>query len=406
MKGQAAREQEWGRTGAAGEPVLVALSGGVDSAVAAALLVEQGQDVSAAYMKNWMNEDGILGDCPWEEDLSDARAVAQRLGIGFEVVNLMDAYKARIVDYLLQGYADGVTPNPDVLCNREIKFGVFRDWALREGFGSIATGHYARQRLAPDGTAQILTGLDPGKDQSYFLCLMQQEQARDARFPVGGLQKREVRDVARRLHLPVAEKKDSQGICFIGNIRMADFLRAYLPDAPGEIVLPDGQVVGRHQGLHFFTLGQRKGLGVASNVKNEHYVVLEKRLATRELVVGFDRPDTEGLYANACVLGALSYVGQPRGACNLQARARYRAPSVPIRYTPLSGGYALVEWQEPQRALALGQVCALYADEVLVGGGYYVEILQGNERIAALCASGCYSQEWGQSASACKTDTA
>ncbi len=373
--------------GHSARPIVVALSGGVDSAVAAGILVEQGYRVQGAYMKNWMNEDGVLGDCPWQEDLADARAVAERLGIGFEVVNLMDAYKQRIVDYLLDGYAEGVTPNPDVLCNREIKFGVFRDWALAQGFGAVATGHYARRRQAADGRADVLMGRDPQKDQSYFLCLMQQDQVQDALFPIGAYHKRQVREEARRLRLPVAEKKDSQGICFIGNIRMADFLQAYLPDAPGNIVLPDGKVVGQHRGLHFYTRGQRRGLGLASAVKGEHYVVIEKRIATRELVVDFDRPDTQGLYASACVLGGVSFVnGAPAATVALSARARYRAPAVPIRYTPLGSDRALVEWDVPQRALALGQICALYADEVLVGGGFYTDILRGGEALAQVRA--------------------
>ena len=357
------------------ERILVALSGGVDSAVAAGLLVEQGYPVSGAYMKNWMNEDGIIGDCPWEQDVADARAVAKHLGIGFEVVNLMDAYKGRIVDMLLEGYAGGITPNPDVFCNREIKFGVFRDWAKAQGFGAVATGHYARRCVGADGMAEILTGLDSNKDQTYFLSMMQQAQVQDARFPIGHLQKGQVRAEARRLGLPVSEKKDSQGICFIGNIRMRDFLAAYLPNEPGTIVLPDGKQIGEHQGLHFYTIGQRKGLGLASPVYGKHYVVIEKRRSTRELVVTLETPDVEGLYAESCMLHSVSFVGAPlNAAASIEARARYRAPSVAICYAPLSGERALVRWSTPQRALAEGQICALYDGERLLGGGIYGEI--------------------------------
>lgn len=357
------------------ERILVALSGGVDSSVAAAQLVAQGHEVHAAYMKNWINEVNIVGDCPWQQDVADARAVAEKLGIPFEVVNLMDEYRERIVDYLLKGYADGITPNPDVFCNREIKFGVFLEWAQAHGFDAVATGHYARSVIQPDGRRAILTGRDPNKDQTYFLALMRPEQVAAARFPVGDLLKSEVREIARRYELPNAEKKDSQGICFIGEVKMADFLKAYLADEPGPIVDVDGRTLGRHRGLHYFTLGQRKGIGVASNTYKQHYVVVEKRPATRELVVGFDDPATPNLYAQACTLSQISFTGSPLTvSTDCLARPRYRAPSTPVRVIPLEGGRLRVEWQQPQRALAVGQVCALYEGERLCGGGVYADI--------------------------------
>ena len=248
--------------------ILVALSGGVDSSVAALLLRRAGHDVAGAYMKNWINEENIAGDCPWQRDIEDARAVADHLGIEFRVVNLMRDYRERIVQYLLDGYARGLTPNPDVMCNREIKFGVFRAWARDHGFTAVATGHYARrvERAGPGPRHALLEGADKNKDQSYFLALLQPEQLADARFPIGDLAKPELRALAREAGLPTAEKKDSQGICFIGEVKMADFLRAYVPDAPGPIVrADDGRVLGEHRGLHFYTLGQRKGIGVPSN---------------------------------------------------------------------------------------------------------------------------------------------
>lgn len=356
--------------------ILVAMSGGVDSSAAAALLVEQGYEVTGAYMKNWINEANILGDCPWQEDVRDARAVAETLGIPFEIVNLMDEYKSRIVTYLLKGYEEGITPNPDVMCNREIKFGVFRDWARANGFDAVATGHYARSRLNPDGSRDILTGLDPNKDQSYFLAMMKPEQVQDARFPIGERLKPEVRDIARRFHLPNAEKKDSQGICFIGEVKMSDFLKAYLPDEPGEIVDLAGKKLGTHSGLHYYTLGQRKGIGVASNLYRKNYVVVEKRKATRELVIAIEESDTPGLFSSACLLTGLSFTGSPISESrSMLARARYRAPSEPITFIPLSDGRARIEWVHPQRALACGQICALYDGETLRGGGIYAEIL-------------------------------
>ncbi len=363
---------------------MVAMSGGVDSSAAAALLVEQGADIAGAFMKNWINETGKVGDCPWQKDADDARSVANRLGIPFQVVNLMDTYRARIVDYLLAGYAEGITPNPDVLCNREIKFGVFRDWAASQGCSAVATGHYARSHISAQGQRNIMTGRDPDKDQSYFLCLMRPDQVHDARFPVGELLKAEVRAVARRFELPNAEKKDSQGICFIGDVRMSDFLRAYLPDVPGAIVLQSGERIGAHRGLHYFTLGQRKGIGVASPAYRQNYVVVEKRMQTRELVVAFDTPETPGLYATGCILTSVSTTGHPLNAeAALLARARYRAPAVPVHFTPLPGNRAVVEWSVPQRALACGQICALYEGEILRGGGVYSEIITDRTRLAA-----------------------
>jgi len=358
-----------------GEQILVGLSGGVDSAVAAALLVEQGHEVVGAYMKNWINADDLPGDCPWEQDVEDARAVAETLGIDFRVVDLTTEYHNRIVLYLLNGYEDGITPNPDVMCNREMKFGVFREYARAQGFDAVATGHYAQRRINADGSVDLLEGADSNKDQSYFLALLRQEQLRDARFPIGDLPKPEVRKLAEQKNLPVAFKKDSQGICFIGQIKMSDFLKAYVPDKPGKIVDPGGRVVGEHDGLHLFTLGQRKGHGVASPVHGQAYVVVEKRQATNELVVALDRPDAPGLYAEGCRVGQLSWINQPpTGPVSIEARPRYRAARQTIRLTPEPEGTASVTFMEPQRALAPGQVCAFYDGEVCLGGGIFQTI--------------------------------
>ncbi|HCN77828.1 MAG TPA: tRNA 2-thiouridine(34) synthase MnmA [Verrucomicrobiales bacterium] len=283
--------------------ILAAMSGGVDSSVAAALLAREGHDVTGAYMKNWINEENVAGHCPWQQDIEDARAVAERIGIGFQVVNLMREYRQRVVKYLLEGYQEGVTPNPDVMCNREMKFGVLWDWARERGFDAIATGHYARK--TPDGPG-ILRGADPNKDQSYFLAMMRPEQARIARFPIGHLLKPELRALAREMGLQTAEKKDSQGICFIGRVRMADFLRAYVPDAPGPIVRAiDGRELGTHPGLHFYTLGQRRGIGIPSNTDHRAYVVVGKRAADRALLVAFDEPDAPGLFQREVRVHAL-----------------------------------------------------------------------------------------------------
>ena len=242
--------------------ILVGLSGGVDSSVAAALLVEQGHDVVGAYMKNWVNDEGIPGECPWEQDIQDALAVAKTTGIEFRVIDLVDEYRARIVNYLIEGYRAGYTPNPDVLCNREMKFGVFLDYALEQGFDYVATGHYARRMDTPQG-AFILRGRDPNKDQSYFLSLMRPDQIARAVFPLGDLLKPEVRVLAEKYGLPTARKKDSQGICFLGKINYNDFIRRFLGERPGPVVeLETGKVIGQHRGYWFHTIGQRKGLGL------------------------------------------------------------------------------------------------------------------------------------------------
>ncbi len=356
--------------------ILVAMSGGVDSSVAAFLLKEQGHEIEGAYMKNWMAEWDPLGQCPWEQDVADARAVAEKLGIPFRVVNLIEDYRERVVDYLLKGYAEGVTPNPDIYCNREVKFGVFLDLARREGFNGIGTGHYARIAKGPDGAPCIFEGRDPGKDQSYFLAMLRPEQIAHAWFPVGELLKSEVRAKAAAAGLATAEKKDSQGICFIGKVRMQDFLKEYLPEKPGPIVDLAGEVLGEHRGLHYYTLGQRRGIRVASPEPNTAYVVVAKRTKTNELVIGYDRPETEGLYASRAILTNLSAAGPELPAhVHLDARPRYRAPRVGAELTRGNDGTSEIVFAEPQRALAPGQICALYDGERLHGGGVFAEIL-------------------------------
>ena len=367
--------------------ILAAMSGGVDSSVAAAVLLEQGHEVVAAYMKNWINEENILGDCPWQQDIEDARAVSEKLGIEFRVVNLMTDYRERVVKYLLDGYQTGITPNPDVMCNREIKFGVFRDYALEEGFSAVATGHYARvthagsgadgspERTKNEGVSRVWRGADPNKDQTYFLALLRQHQVSRALFPIGGMLKPEVRQRAAALGLATAEKKDSQGICFIGQVRMSDFLRAFVPDAPGPILTADGRHLGDHKGLHLYPLGQRKGLGIASPIYKTAYVVVEKRWATGELVLAFDREDTPHLYASRALVGSLSWVHEPiADAGRHQAQPRYRCAGQDALVMPQEDGKLLVQFDEPQRALAPGQICAFYDRDEMRGGGIFERI--------------------------------
>lgn len=357
--------------------ILAAMSGGVDSSLAAARLAQEGHEVVGVYMKNWINEENVIGHCPWQEDIEDARAVAEQLGIEFRVVNLMRDYREKVVKYLLEGYQHGITPNPDVMCNREMKFGVLWEWAKDKGFEAIATGHYARNAEV-QGEPVVLRGVDANKDQSYFLAMLRPEQVRIARFPIGHLPKPEVRAESAALGLKTAAKKDSQGICFIGEVRMEDFLRTFVEDRPGDIVDLEGRVLGEHRGLHLYTLGQRKGLRVPSNLYKQAYVAVAKRQETNELVVAIEREDTPLLWSRRCRLGSLSSAAPAsfdvRKERRLLAQPRYRCPAASAWYRPLGDGSAELEFEEPQRALTPGQICALYDGAQLLGGAVFEAI--------------------------------
>lgn len=354
------------------------MSGGVDSSVAAALLVREGHHVVGAYMKNWINEENIIGHCPWQEDIEDARAVADQLGIEFHVVNLMRDYREKVVKYLLEGYQSGITPNPDVMCNREMKFGVLWDWAQDQGFEAIATGHYARKEILGNDEHAILRGEDRNKDQTYFLAMMRPEQVRIASFPIGHLPKAEVRVEAERLGLKTAAKPDSQGICFIGEVKMEDFLRTFVADKPGPIVNLEGKVLGEHRGLHLYTLGQRKGIGVASNLFKQAYVVVAKRHEKNELVIAIERPDTPLLWARRAILNSISTTGPDLlHERQVLAQPRYRTAAPPAQLTPFQRGdewCATLEYETPQRALTPGQICGLYDGDRLLGGAVFESI--------------------------------
>jgi tRNA-specific 2-thiouridylase len=297
------------------------------------------------------------------------------------VVNLMRDYREKVVEYLLDGYRRGLTPNPDIRCNREIKFGVFRAWAKENGFAAIATGHYARRvENAPGGfggaadDCALLEGVDKNKDQSYFLTLLSQEQLRDACFPIGHLPKPELRAIAEAHGLATAQKKDSQGICFIGEVRMQDFLRQYVPDQPGPIVrATDQQVLGEHRGLHYYTIGQRRGIGVPSNADYQKYVVVGKRAEDNALLVAFDSAAAPGLFVSEIRLHSLRWnIPPPKAGRTLEGRVRYRDPRVALDFEPEGAEGATIRFHQPQRALASGQILALYEGERLLGGGVYV----------------------------------
>ncbi len=349
------------------------MSGGVDSAVAALILKRAGLNIEGAFMKNWINEDSIAGDCPWQQDLEDARRAAEILEIPFRVVNLMREYRQRVVEYLLAGYAASETPNPDVMCNREIKFGVFADIAKEEGFDYVATGHYCRRMDGATGP-ELWEGVDKSKDQSYFLALLSQSQLVNAVFPIGEIPKSDVRAMAAEAGLQVATKKDSQGICFVGQVKMRDFLQAYLPNAPGNVVNPEGKVVGRHQGIHLYTIGQRRGVGVASNQHGMAYVVIAKRPESNELVVALETETTPGLWGSSAVLTQLSWLADaPEADERLDVRVRYRAPRTKATWQNTPDAPSVI-FDEPQRALAIGQICALHRGEQMIGGGVYQQI--------------------------------
>lgn len=358
--------------------VLVALSGGVDSAVAAYLLQQQGYEVHGCFFRSWQNETELWKECPWQEDLASARSVADHLKIPFEVINFIDVYREKVVHYLIEGYRSGQTPNPDVMCNRFVKFGVLVEHAKANHFDELATGHYCRKQVDDSGRFSLYTGKDPNKDQSFFLCLVQRENLQNVKFPLGNITKSEVRKIAKEINLPNALRKDSQGICFLGSGRVSiqQFLEKYIPNHPGNIVNLEGKILGQHQGLHRYTIGQRKGIDVPSNCDFEHYVVIAKDYHSHQLIVGFDHPETPGLYAQQARVINLNFLEQlPQNGEILLAKPRYRDPSQKISWQWENQSVAKIIFLTPQRALASGQTLAFYRENQLIGGGIYGEIL-------------------------------
>jgi tRNA-specific 2-thiouridylase len=357
--------------------VVVGLSGGVDSAVSAHLLKEQGYEVIGIFMKNWEDDDD--GEyCSTRQDFLDAASVADVLGIEIEHVNFAAEYKDRVFAEFLREYQAGRTPNPDILCNAEIKFKAFLDHAMRLGAEKIATGHYARVRLnATTGKHELLKGLDPLKDQSYFLHRLNQAQLSKTLFPVGELPKTEVRRIAAQIGLPNAKKKDSTGICFIGERPFRDFLNRYIAKEPGPIKDPTGRTIGHHVGLSFYTLGQRQGLGIggvkakgAQKGGNEHepWFVARKDIEKNILwvVQGHDHP---WLLASALRAEDVSWVaGAAPAAVQIAAKTRYRQADAPCTLAQDDRGFTL-RFAEPQWAVTPGQSAVLYDGEVCLGGG-------------------------------------
>ena len=389
--------------------VVVGLSGGVDSSVAAYLLQQQGYEVIGLFMKNWHDDSvTISNECPWLEDSNDALLVAEKLGIPFQTVDLSEQYKEKIVDYMFNEYEKGRTPNPDVLCNREIKFDVFMKIAINLGADYVATGHYCRKgEIDNNGNKvyQLLAGVDTNKDQSYFLCQLSQEQLAKSLFPIGELTKPEVREIAAQMDLITADKKDSQGLCFIGKVRLPEFLQQKLDKKEGLIVQIEaqdsiysknqtqfqsveeklafesqtlsyqpnmGKVVGKHQGAHFFTIGQRKGLNVGGT--KEPLFIIATNVETNTIYTGLGS-EHPGLFKKALFIqkSEVHWIREDLAIANgekmeVMARIRYRQPLQKATLHQFETGL-FVEFNELQSAITEGQFVAWYIKDELVGSG-------------------------------------
>ena len=354
------------------------MSGGVDSSVAAALLKERGFDVRGVYMKNWVDPEW---PCPWQEERRDAMAVATKLGIPFDTWDFSKEYYVAVTNYMIREYSAGRTPNPDVMCNREIKFGIFLKRALAEGADYIATGHYVRLREVKNQklkvkSYELLTAIDQNKDQSYFLWTLTQNELRHTLFPIGEYTKPEVRALAKKFGLPTAEKKDSQGICFVGEIDVHEFLKTKIPVHAGEIVTTEGEVIGTHEGIRYFTIGQRHGIGNPGG--REPLYIVGKDIKNNRLIVGSE--NSPALYRKKFLIAKTSWVSgiTPKESFEAWARARYRAPLKKCVVKLLAEQKMFeIAFIESERAITPGQSLVLYQKNTseieLLGGGIILD---------------------------------
>jgi tRNA-specific 2-thiouridylase len=353
------------------QKIIVGLSGGVDSAVSAYLLKEQGHMIEAVFMKNWEGDDSAEF-CPAAQDMADAQAVCDKLGIPLHTVNFANEYWERVFAYFLVEYRAGRTPNPDILCNKEIKFRAFLDYAKQRGADFIATGHYVRTKQE-DNDCYLLKGSDPLKDQSYFLHALTAAQLAQSIFPVGNLPKTEVRALAQKIGLGNATKKDSTGICFIGERKFKTFLNEYLPAQPGNIEALDGEMIGKHDGLMFYTIGQRQGLqiGGQKNKAELPWFVAKKDLTRNVLIVV--QGEHSGLLQDSLIIKSPHWInGESNFPLHISAKIRYRQSDQVCTVSKIDNDHCRVDFDTPQRAVAPGQFAVFYDDDICLGGGAIV----------------------------------
>lgn len=344
--------------------VYVGMSGGVDSSVTAALLKDQGYDVTGVYMKNWTQDlPGMV--CPWKQDYQDAKRVAVQLGIPFKVYDFQKEYRQKVVEYMIDEYKIGRTPNPDIMCNQEVKFKLFLEAALADGADFIATGHYARIK-----NGQLFAGIDPAKDQSYFLCRVTEEALKKTLMPIGEYRKPEVRKLARKYGLATAEKKDSQGICFVGKVGIKDFLQQFVQTQPGKIINQKGEIIGEHDGALFYTIGQRQGLGVGGGLP---YYVVGKDMDKNEVYVTNDLQDTRLWHSEIRLVSPHWINSSPSKRGLYTVRTRYRAELYDITdLEQIANGVWRLTLQDEVRALTPGQSAVVYHGDRVVGSGLVI----------------------------------
>ena len=355
--------------------VVLGMSGGVDSSVAAILLKEQGYEVIGVFMKNWDEEDEN-GVCMADEDYKDVVSVAEQLGIPYYSINFVKEYWERVFEYFLSEYRLARTPNPDVMCNKEIKFKAFLEYAEKLGADYIATGHYARLIEDKNGQKIMLKGIDDNKDQTYFLSGLTQKQLEKVLFPLGDYKKSEIREIAKKYDLKTANKKDSTGICFIGERNFNEFLSKYIPAQKGNIVDINGKQLGIHNGLMYYTIGQRKGIGLGNSKDGtgEPYFVVDKKLETNELVVA--QGDDKLLYSKALIANNFNFINSIEFPFECGVKFRYRQKDVKAVITKINDEEYRIDFEEPQRAVTLGQIAVIYNGDICLGGGIIDKVIK------------------------------